>query len=180
MRVISGSARGRKLLTQKGRGIIRPTGDKVKEAIFDVIQFHVPGSRVLDLFAGSGALGIEALSRGAAQAVFVDSARGAIAVVEHNLTHTGLFEKAVLLHCRYEEALEKMRGTFDFIFVDPPYKAGLYKDVLTRIRGNRLLGPAGMIIVEYDAETEFFDANIIKTKKYGNTFVSFVAGGVLV
>jgi 16S rRNA (guanine(966)-N(2))-methyltransferase RsmD len=176
VRVISGSAKGRTLVTVKGRGITRPTGDKVKEAIFDSIQFEIPGSRVLDLFAGSGAIGIEALSGGAVEAVFVDNTREAVAVVEKNLRDTGLIKSAKILFGGYESVLEKIEGTFDFIFIDPPYRAGLYEDVIARIRNKGLLKPGGRMVVEHTIDAVFQDKGILKTKKYGNTLVSFVAG----
>ena len=175
VRVISGSAKGRKLVTVKDRGTTRPTGDKVKEAIFDSIQFDILGSRVLDLFAGSGAMGIEALSRGAAEAVFVDHSRDAFCAIEKNLCDTGLRVNATILCAGYESALEEIKGKFDFIFIDPPYRAGLYQAILYRIREKKLLRPDGRMIVEYAADEVFLDKGILKTKKYGNTMVSFVA-----
>ena len=129
MRVITGAARGRKLKTP-GNDDIRPTTDNVKEAVFNIIQFDIEGRRVLDLFAGTGQLGIECLSRGAASAVFVDQSREAAGIVRDNLKTCGM-SAAVF----QEDALSFLRGCgqFDIVFVDPPYDAGLYEPVLKTI-----------------------------------------------
>ena len=144
MRVITGSARGRKLKTPETYDI-RPTTDNVKEAVFNIIQFDVEGRRVLDLFAGTGQLGIEALSRGAASAVFVDRDRAAVRLVRENLRACGL-EGTV----RQEDALSALRRPerFDLIFVDPPYDAGLYGEVLETIKSVDKLTDGGIIICE--------------------------------
>ena len=144
MRVITGSARGRKLKTPETWDI-RPTTDNVKEAVFNIIQFDVEGRRVLDLFAGTGQLGIEALSRGAAEAVFVDRDREAVKIVRENLKSCGLQAQV-----RQEEALGTLRRAeqFDLIFVDPPYDAGLYGEVLQTIKSVDKLTDGGIIICE--------------------------------
>lgn len=150
MRVITGSARGRKLSEPKNMDI-RPTTDKVKESIFNIIQFDIEGRRVLDLFAGTGQLGIEALSRGAKSATFVDENNEAIRIVRSNLEHCGLKGEVVksnsvsfLDHC----------GKFDVIFLDPPYKSGLLTTILDKIIGFDILSEGGIIICETDNETE--------------------------
>ncbi len=144
MRVITGSARGRRLKTPETYDI-RPTADSVKEAVFNIIQFDIEGRRVLDLFAGTGQLGIEALSRGAAEAVFVDRDREAVKIVRENLKTCGL-QAAV----RQEDALSALRRDerFDLIFVDPPYDAGLYGSVLETIKSVDKLTDGGIIICE--------------------------------
>ena len=144
MRVITGSARGRRLKTPETYDI-RPTTDNVKEAVFNIIQFDVEGRRVLDLFAGTGQLGIEALSRGAREAVFVDRDREAVKIVRENLKICGL-QAAV----RQEDALSALRREekFDLIFVDPPYDAGLYAEVLETIKSVDKLTDGGIIICE--------------------------------
>ena len=144
MRVITGLARGRRLISPEGEAV-RPTADKVKEAIFSSIQFDVEGRRVLDLFAGTGQLGIEALSRGAAEAVFVDRDREAVKIVKENLKACSL--QAVV---RQEDALSALRREekFDLIFVDPPYDAGLYGPVLETIKSVDKLTDGGIIICE--------------------------------
>ena len=144
MRVITGTARGRRLREPEGMAI-RPTTDSVKEAIFNTIQFDIEGRRVLDLFAGTGQLGIEALSRGAAEAVFVDRDREAVKIVKENLKACSL--QAVV---RQEDALSALRREekFDLIFVDPPYDAGLYGPVLETIKSVDKLTDGGIIICE--------------------------------
>ena len=144
MRVITGSARGRKLLEPKDQSI-RPTTDMVKEAIFSILQFDVPGRRVLDLFAGTGQLGIEALSRGARECVFVDNSPAALALVRKNLEHCGM--QAPVIRA---DALSYLShaGKFDLVLVDPPYRAGLYGDVLRSLFVFDILTEGGIILVE--------------------------------
>lgn len=144
MRVITGSARGRRLKTPETYDI-RPTTDNVKESLFNILQFDVEGRRVLDLFAGTGQLGIEALSRGAKSAVFVDADRDAVKIVRENLKTCGLAAEV-----RQQEALSYLRqgGVFDLIFVDPPYDAGLYGPVLETIKSVDNLSEGGIIICE--------------------------------
>ena len=144
MRVITGSARGRKLQEPKDQSV-RPTTDMVKEAIFSIVQFDVPGRRVLDLFAGTGQLGIEALSRGARECVFVDNSPASLALVRKNLSICGLEGTVVR-----SDALAFLRsaGKFDLVFVDPPYRAGLYGDVLEALFSFDILNEGGIILVE--------------------------------
>lgn len=144
MRVITGSARGRRLKTPENYDI-RPTTDNVKEALFNIIQFDIEGRNVLDLFAGTGQLGIECLSRGAASAVFVDESREAVKIIKENLKNCGL-EGRVL----QTDALRFLRegGSFDIIFVDPPYDAGLYENVLESVNFIDILSDGGIIICE--------------------------------
>ena len=129
MRVITGSARGRRLKELEGQET-RPTTDRVKESIFNIIQFDVEGSRVLDLFAGTGQLGIEALSRGAAAAVFVEQRRDAAALVRENLKITGLTDRARVVNGEALSYLASAGEKFDIIFLDPPYAAKLWKPAL--------------------------------------------------
>ena len=149
MRVITGSARGRKLKTPENYDI-RPTTDNVKEALFNILQFEIEGRRVLDLFAGTGQLGIEALSRGAAEVVFVDESRESVRIVKENLKTCGL--SATVFQTN---ALDFLRscGKFDVIFVDPPYDAGLYEPVLKSINSVDILSDGGIIACEARRET---------------------------
>ena len=144
MRVITGTARGRRLKTPEGMDI-RPTTDNVKESLFNIIQFDIEGRRVLDLFAGTGQLGIECLSRGAREAVFLDRSPAAVKIVKENLKSCGF--SATVLH---RDALEYLDhcGSFDLIFVDPPYDAGLYETVLEKINSVDILSDGGIIICE--------------------------------
>ncbi len=129
MRVITGTARSKKLVTPKGMDV-RPTTDMVKEAVFSAVQFEIEGAAVLDLFAGSGQIGIEALSRGAKSAVFVDKNRDAIAAVKENLKTTQLAEKGKVLLTDSLAFLKSTREQFDFIFLDPPYEQGICQQAL--------------------------------------------------
>ncbi len=149
MRVITGSARGRRLKTPENYDI-RPTSDNVKEAVFNILQFDVEGRRVLDLFAGTGQLGIEALSRGAASAVFIDRDRAAIQIVKDNLKTCGL--SGTVLCCDSLSYLKNC-GRFDLIFVDPPYDSGLFDEVLGMINQIDILSDGGIIIVEARQDT---------------------------
>lgn len=149
MRVISGSIRGRKLKTPENYDI-RPTTDNVKESLFNIIQFDIEGRRVLDLFAGTGQLGIECLSRGADSVVFIDQSREAVKIIKENLKACGL--SAPVLQ---QEALSYLRGcgSFDLIFVDPPYDSGLYEPVLNVINSVDILSDGGIIVCESRRET---------------------------
>lgn len=124
MRVITGIARGRKLQTLAGKDI-RPTTDKVKEAMFSIIQFEIPGAFVLDLFAGTGSLGIEALSRGARHCVFVDNSRESQAVINQNLQTTGLLQNARVMATDAMAYISSCKETIDIALLDPPYHKGL-------------------------------------------------------
>lgn len=149
MRVITGSARGRKLSEPKNMEI-RPTTDMVKESLFNIVQFDIEGRRVLDLFAGTGQLGIEALSRGAKSASFVDESNEAIRIIRANLEHCRLTGEVVR-----EDALAFLGrcGKYDVIFLDPPYKSGLIDAVLRRIIQFDILSEGGIIICETNCET---------------------------
>ncbi len=145
MRVITGTARGRRLTTLEGTDT-RPTTDRVKEALFSIIQFEIEGRRVLDLFAGSGQLGIEALSRGAKSAVFVDGSKKAAEVVKKNLEATA-FSKSASVVCGDAISFLKTRGEkFDIAFLDPPYSTGLLQKALESLP--RVMNKGGVIICE--------------------------------
>ena len=149
MRVITGSARGRRLKTPEGQDI-RPTTDNVKEPVFNILQFDIEGRRGLDLFAGTGQLGIECLSRGAREAVFIDADRDAVKIVKENLKTCG-FSAPVL----QQDALSFLNncGKFDLVFIDPPYDAGLYEPVLEKINSVDILSDGGIILCESRRET---------------------------
>lgn len=170
MRVISGSARGKKLLSAQGLDI-RPTLDRVKESVFNMIAFDIADSIVLDLFSGSGALGIEALSRGAKECVFVDKASQSIDITKKNLGATRLAQNAIVVNTDSIEFINKSDKKFDIIFIDPPYGSDLYERSLYAIKNAGVLKEDGSIVLEYDTEvtsefgTEGF--KVIKEKKYG-------------
>jgi len=154
MRVITGKARGRRLFEPKDMSV-RPTTDMVKEAVFNIIQFDVEGRRVLDLFAGTGQLGIEALSRGAASAVFVDSSRQSIELVRKNLAACDLTGRVLQTDAL---AFLERGGAFDIVFIDPPYAAGLWEAALERIFRFDILSDGGIIICESGRETAMPEA----------------------
>ena len=149
MRVITGKARGIQLKTPQGM-LTRPTADRVKEALFSIIRFDVANAGVLDLFGGTGQLGIECLSRGADSVVFIDQSREAVKIIKENLKACGL--SAPVLQ---QEALSYLRGcgSFDLIFVDPPYDSGLYEPVLNAINSVDILSDGGIIVCESRRET---------------------------
>lgn len=145
MRVITGTARGRKLAALEGVEV-RPTTDMVKEAMFSILQFEVEGANVLDLFAGSGQLGIEALSRGARACVFVDSSRDSQNITRQNLQHTGLSSAARVAAMDYAAFLRSTKDTFDIALLDPPYEKGLAADALPLLVDK--MSPGGAILCE--------------------------------
>lgn len=150
MRVITGTARGRRLKELQGMDT-RPTTDKVKESMFSILQFDIEGRRVLDLFAGTGQLGIEALSRGAAEAVFVDKRADAVKLVRDNLELCGLLDRAQV---RSGDSLAYLRSgeKFDLIFLDPPYASGLLEQALSDIAGFDICREHGIIMAESPAD----------------------------
>ncbi len=151
MRVITGVARGRRLQTLSGDDV-RPTTDKVKESVFSIIQFQIPGRMFLDLFAGSGQMGIEALSRGAKGAYFLDMRRDAVSVIRRNLADTGLEDKAQVRCADSLGFLGACDEKFDVAFADPPYGKGLCKKALELLP--RVMNPAGVIVCETAIEEE--------------------------
>lgn len=156
MRVIAGKARRLLLKTIDGLDT-RPTTDRIKETLFNILQTQVPGSRFLDLFAGSGGIGIEALSRGARAAVFVEQNQKAADCIRENLRNTRLEEDAAVMVCDAVTALRRMEGKqepFDLVFMDPPYNQGLELAILEYLRHSALIGPDTQIIVEASLETE--------------------------
>ncbi len=145
MRVITGSARGRKLEQLSGDDV-RPTTDRVKEAVFSIIQFDIEGRRFLDLFAGSGQMGIEALSRGAAEAVFVDNRRESVEIVKRNLASVKLPNGRVVQSDSIS-FLNTNKGEYDFMFLDPPYGTGLLQAALAKAEA--VMKKTGLIICEH-------------------------------
>ncbi len=156
MRVIAGTARRLPLKTLEGKDV-RPTTDRIKETLFNILQPGIAGSYFLDLFAGSGQMGIEALSRGAACAVLVDSSRQAGALIQQNLQFTRLSGQADLLIMEVSSALRSLEGkyTFDYIFMDPPYKSGYEKGVLAYLSSSSMVKQGSLAIVEAALDTDF-------------------------
>lgn len=176
MRVITGTARGHRLKTLEGNDV-RPTTDRVKEAIFSVIQFDIEGRRMLDLFAGSGQMGIEAISRGAASAVFVDAAAESIAVVRENVKSCGMTNAAEIMQSDALMYLKPRIGReqFDFAFLDPPYGKGILQAVLPLVA--QVMKPGGAIICESPLEETLPDTagdfGIDREYRYGKIKVTF-------
>ena len=175
MRVITGKARGVVLKTPEGMQT-RPTTDRVKEALFSIIQFDIPGCRVLDLFGGTGQLGIEALSRGAKSAVFVDASDAACKLIKENLKRTKLENDAKVVRSDYMEYLRRCRETFDVIFLDPPYAEVFLENSLNCIIEIDILQTNGIIVTERPLEKELsWDIpgyTRSKDYKYGNTLIT--------
>ena len=173
MRVIAGTARSLLLKTLPGTAI-RPTTDKTKETLFNVLYPYTEGSDFLDLFSGSGAIGIEALSRGANKAVFVENSRAAIACINDNLKHTRLDDRATVMMCDALASiglLEAEKKQFDVIFIDPPYDRELEKAVLLRLNNSTIVKEDTVIVVEASLKTDFSYLEdtvfeIYKEKKY--------------
>lgn len=174
MRVITGTARGCKLVTVEGTEIVRPTTDGVKEAIFSAIQFEIEGRTVLDLFAGSGQLGIEALSRGAKQAYFIDSSTASIKAVKENLKHTKLEDRAHVVNMPFSAFLKSTRAVFDIAILDPPYNYRIIQKALPRLA--ECMSENGVIICEHEKECvlprEVGDFEIAKVLKHSRTSVT--------
>ena len=147
MRVIAGKAKGIQLNTPEGM-LTRPTIDRVKEALFSIIQCEVPGARVLDLFGGTGQLGIEALSRGAASAVFVDSRREACQLIRSNLKKTHLEEQSTVIQSDYLDYLNRCRESFQIILLDPPYAEVFLENAIKKITEIDILQSGGIMIAE--------------------------------
>ncbi len=173
MRVISGAAKGRRLLSLES-GDIRPTTDRVKEAVFSSIQFELEGRRFLDLFAGSGQMGIEALSRGAESALFVDSSERSIKVINENIRSTGFEKKARVVRSDALSFLNSSRDTFDIAFLDPPYYGDLLNKALILV--SERMSFYGTVICEHPPEVSLPERvgefTVHKKYRYGKIFVT--------
>lgn len=179
MRVISGKARGLKLNAPKNEDV-RPTTDRVKESLFNIINSYVLDSNVLDLFAGTGSLGIECLSRGANKCVFVDKSKESMAIVKSNIKKARVENESITLNTDFKNAivsLGKKGEKFNIIFMDPPYYKNMFIDALSAVDENNLLEEDGIIVVEHDT-VDSFPENVgrlykNRDKKYGNTTLTF-------
>lgn len=181
MRVIAGSLKGRRL--KPPRGIeTRPTTDRVKESIFSMIHTSITDSIIIDLFSGTGNLGIEALSRGAEKVFFVDKNKNSIKLIKENIESMGLKEKSEVLFCDALRAIKRLASLpnkFDIIFMDPPYSKGFIIPCMEAIDAERILNEDGFILIEHDLKDTL--PNKVgrltkrKEKKYGNTMISIYA-----
>lgn len=174
MRIISGVRRGHKLIEFEG-GDIRPTTDRVKESVFNLIQSHIADASVLDMFSGSGALSFEALSRGAERAVCIDSDKRSVDVIKRNAADLRFADKCEIINSSCFDYMERTKESFDIIFLDPPYNKGFIEPVLEGIVKNGLLKDDGIIVLEsdntdYREEAEGLCA--VKQRRYGRTYIT--------
>lgn len=179
MRVIGGEAKGRRLKVPRGRAT-RPTADLVRESLFNILAPRVAGARVLDLFAGSGGVGIEALSRGASEAVFVESDPRALAALKENLDALGLVDRARVIGRNAVRALEGLRASgerFDLIFADPPYHGPLAGETLAALTDGALLTPHGVLVMEHFAKHPLPKSagvlRAVRTRRFGESSLTF-------
>ncbi len=178
MRVITGTARGKRLKTPEGFDV-RPTTDKVKEAVFSSIQFELENADIVDLFSGSGQMGIEALSRGAGYAVFTDNSKRSLDVINENIKNTGFENQSRVINTNALDFICTTPMKFDIAFIDPPYKQGLAEKTLSSV--GRIMNDGGKVICEHEKEfvpkEEYENLHIKKTYKYGKISVTvFIAG----
>jgi 16S rRNA (guanine(966)-N(2))-methyltransferase RsmD len=175
MRVITGKARGVVLKTPDGLQT-RPTADRVKEALFSILHFDIPGARVLDLFGGTGQLGIEAISRGAQSAVFVDAGEAACKLIKENLRRAKMEGEGRVIRADYLDYLSRCRETFDIILLDPPYAEVFLENSLKKISEIDILKSGGIIVAERPVEKAILEEipGFTKSKdyKYGKTFLT--------
>ena len=173
MRVITGTARGMSLVTLEGE-TTRPTTEKVKEAVFSAIQFEIEGRKVLDLFAGSGQMGIEALSRGAESAVFVDSDKNAVKIIKENITKTGMEKYSQVAQMDAFSFLRMNVKKFDLVFLDPPYSAGALQKALDEVEP--FVNDGGTVICEHPFGEEMPETvgalSVYRSYKYSKTAVT--------
>lgn len=182
MRIITGTAKGIRLKTLEGEAT-RPTSERVKEAVFSMIQFEVEGRRVLDLFSGSGQMALEALSRGASSAVLVDQNKDSIKIIEENALKTKLYPQCQIWKSEYMDYIRRNRGErFDIVFLDPPYASQFYLPALKALLTYDLLKPTSVIVCESGEEDIFRGDrelekhyNVIKTAHYSKTFITILS-----
>lgn len=180
MRVIAGQAKGRPLLVPKGRRV-RPTTDRVRQSLMDILAPWTAGRVWLDLYAGSGAVGIEALSRGARRVVFVENDRRALSALEANLQRTGLAAGAEIRRQSVAQALPGLAAegwAFDVIFADPPYEQGLVEQTVGRVAASTLLAPGGLLVVQHSARERPLPPagwRVVREVDFGETHLSFLA-----
>ncbi|MBQ7948425.1 MAG: 16S rRNA (guanine(966)-N(2))-methyltransferase RsmD [Clostridia bacterium] len=181
MRIIGGQYRSR-VLTEFAGENVRPTSDRAREALFNILSLKMYGARVLDLFAGSGALGIESLSRGAKEAVFNDFSKDSVAIVKKNLTTLKIAvngENSKVMQNDYLACLDQIRGQFDVIFIDPPYRFDYGEKALKKIADKGLLSADGIAVYERDVPFAGEIAGLEKydERKYGKTYLTFFKRG---
>lgn len=180
MRIIGGKAKGTKLYTLEGKNT-RPTLDRVRESLFNILQFKLQGSIFLDLFSGSGACGIEAVSRGAKKAILCDKSKQAIEIIKKNIEKTHAKEQIELYHMTFEELLEtKVKEKLDIIFIDPPYQTDFAYKAVKIILDNNLISEDSILIIETDQEKRVkeqlknLEIEIMDERKYGRANLIFL------
>ena len=180
MRIISGKARGTKLYTLEGENT-RPTLDRVKESIFNIIQNEIEGAKILDLFAGSGAIGLEFLSRGSQKAVLCDNSKEAINIIKKNIEKTHMEQQVQILNANFEDCIEKLKNEqFDIIYLDPPYATNYIYKAIEKITKLGIAKEQSMIIIETDdeqrieKEIENTETKIVDKRKYGRATIIFL------
>ena len=182
MRIIGGTLRGKKLYTLEGLAT-RPTLDRVKESVFNILQFRIKDSVVLDLFGGSGALGLEALSRGAKKTVFCDNSKSAMEIIKKNIKETRFEDKSILLNKDYIECLTTLKEKFDLVFLDPPYDTNYGIIAINKIIELNLLSDNGIIIFETNNENKEKEILLNKNieiydkRRYGIAYIMFIRKG---
>jgi len=178
MRVITGTARGKRLVTPAGRDV-RPTPERVKEGLFSALHFDIEGRRILDLFAGSGQLSVEALSRGAASAVLVDNAAASVKAAHSNISACGFEDKAKVIQSDYSAFCAMCRDTFDIVFLDPPYNEGLLMPAIKAVLP--LVSDYGSIVCEHPPEVKLEESiggfSVYRTYRYGKVLVTVYRKG---
>lgn len=176
IKIIAGKNRGNILKTKDGI-TTRPTLNRIRENLFNIIRDRLPGAKVLDLFAGSGAIGIEALSRGAKEATFVELDKEAFRILKENIMKTDNFERSKIFNGDFRNFIKKSNDKYDVIYIDPPYHINAYKDALLLIGSNDLLSDNGIIILEAKKDTELpleiIDFKCYRDVIYGNTIIKF-------
>ncbi len=178
MRIIAGKDKGRRLKSLKTRDV-RPTSDRAKEALFNILASSIVGTRFLDLYAGFGGIGIEALSRGAYEAIFIEEDDSNLEVINYNLDLVDYQDKSRVIRGDVLKSLPILQGDFDFIFMDPPYdQTELYLKTLNLIQEYNLLAQEGIIVIEHNFDNELKlpkGYNIIKKKRYGKAAITLVS-----
>ncbi len=179
MRIITGTARGTKLMTLEGEAT-RPTSERTKESVFSMLQFDIEGRRVLDLFGGSGQMGLEALSRGAASATIVDQSPDAVKIIKTNAQKTKLFDRCVILTKDYKAYLKGTKDKFDIIFLDPPYDTNMLSEAMRIILEQDMLNYQGSIVLESGSDDipEYGDLTLRRHYKSGRAYVTVLTNEV--
>ncbi|MBQ3182132.1 MAG: 16S rRNA (guanine(966)-N(2))-methyltransferase RsmD [Clostridia bacterium] len=179
MRIITGTARGTKLVTLEGEAT-RPTSERTKESVFSMLQFDIEGRRVLDLFGGSGQMGLEALSRGAASATIVDQSADAVKIIKANAQKTKLFDRCVILTKDYKAYLKGTKEKFDIIFLDPPYDTNMLSEAMRIILDRDMLNYQGTIVLESgnDDIPEYGELTLRRHYKSGRAYVTVLTNEV--